>query len=106
MHIVAYGTLCQSLRSISFSHFYLISGYHNLKVGYQCRHSQILSRTEIRLGDKPATDSRSQLEYFYKSFAAKSPNFAITRIPRISQKEIQIYAGHTGQIGFTENRHP
>ena len=35
---------------------------------------------------KPETDSRSQLEYFYKSFAGKSPNFAITGIPDFSKK--------------------
>ena len=87
------------------SFHYLISGNHNRKDGYQCRHSQIESRTEIRLGDKPATDSRSQEEYFYKSFAGKSPNFAIARIAEISKKKkIQIHGGHTEQIGFTEFR--
>ena len=34
---------------------------------------------------KPETDSRSQLEYFYKSFAGKYPNFAIAGIPDFSK---------------------
>ena len=49
-----------------------------------------ISRAEIRLGDKPATDSRRQLEYSYKFFAGK-PQFC---------------GGHTEQIEFTENPHP
>ena len=99
MHIIAHGTLCQNLRSISFLHFHLICGNHYRKVGFHCRHSQIVSRAEIKLGDKLATDPCSNLEYF----AGKSPNFAIAPIPEISEK-IQIYGGHTCQIGFTEFR--
>ena len=70
----------------AFCIFYLYSGNHCQKVGFQCWHSQIVSRAEIRLGDKPATNPRSQLEYFYKSFAGKPPNFAIAGIPPIAGK--------------------
>ena len=68
-----------SRRFNSFLHFYLCFSNHSQEVGFQCQHSQIVSRAEISLGDKPATHPRSQLEYFHKSFAGKSSNFAIDR---------------------------
>ena len=72
-------------------HFYLCSDNHCWKVGFRCRHSQIVSLAEIRLGDKAATDPRSQLEFFYKSFAGKSPHFAIAgKYPglRVTMKQV------------------
>ena len=45
-----------------------------------------INRAEIRPGDKPATDRCGHLEYFYMSFAGKSPNFVIAGIPAIAGK--------------------
>ena len=79
------------------SHFYLYSGNHCRKVGFQCRHSQIVRRAEIRLGDKPATDPSSQ----QPSLAASLSNFIsllqenspILRLPGFRQlpENIQVY---------------
>ena len=58
-----HGTLCQGVVvPIHFrtSHFYIHSSNYCRKVGFQCRHSQIVSRAEIRLDDKPASDPRNQ----------------------------------------------
>ena len=72
-------------RSIHFriSHFCLCSGNHCRKVGFLCRHSQIASRAEIRLCDKPATEPHSQQPTLaaslsiFTSLLKGNPNFAI-----------------------------
>ena len=99
---VAHGALCRGVAiPIHFhnSQFYLCSGT-------RCRHSQIVSQAEIRLGDKPATDSGGQLQYLfnYQSFA--DYNLPILRLLEFRQfpENIQIYGGHTEQIECTAFR--
>ena len=53
-------------RSNFFSYFVFLSKFLPSlpKVSFQCRHPGAISRAEISLGDEPANDAGSQLEYF------------------------------------------